>query len=950
METPITIPSEVTFTPTSGTFTNSIDGAAASEKYAHMRLTSVITSTILAALILLISAYGFLRPIDDWLQDARYTLLDRPPTGNVVFLEIDAASLQAVGVWPWPRTIHAAIVDRLSEMGAKSMIFDIDFSAASIPKNDTSFAAALKRAGGFAVLGAFEQPGRANGSDKVINTPIAELAAASELVSVDVPLGDGNVVRDYPLSRLVGGRRIPSLGAALGLHKSFNNDGLFGINFAINVRAIDHISVADLLAGKVAIDRLRGRDVVIGASAQELRDFFVTPRFGMIPGGLVHVLATETLIQDLAMRDAPWPLAATIIAFLALLAGILGHQLSGVRGLFGAAATATVVELVAFWLQWEQALRVSSASIHVALLVFVVAGMVSDLRLRRKLYAQAAHEREFMRAMLRQVIADDFDGVVIVDESGQILANSREALAFLVTPGDGGAPVLPPALYKLTSDCFAVEVAGQLGVPTSGQLAISLADKGLRYLDYVATKSSIDNTYSKQVVCLTFRDVTERRAEQERLTFLASHDPSTGAWLRHWLIWNMETHLNSTSRSETMTLILIELRRFDSVTNALGDTIGERVLQSVLARLRAEGHQMVARIGDANFAIAVLNQPGRLPVLQLCHALIKKLVEPYAIGDRKITIGVDLGVAISSTSGDRAETLLTQARIAQAAARIGAVNHHEIFSPNMEAEFTEREWIETALRQALVLGQFTLDYQPQFDLGSGECVGAEALLRWHHPKRGLISPGKFIAIAEESRLIIEIGRWAMETACQEAARWPERMYVAVNVSPIQFESPELLAEVCGALELSGLPSTRLTIEITESAFVTGGVDTIALLEALRAEGIDIALDDFGTGYSSLGYLDRLPFDKLKIDQSFIKRMLADRGAAAIVQSILQLAEKLDKTVVAEGVETAAQAKQLQKFGCQAVQGYYFGRPMAAIEFRKKFAIPNSVSIPLEHFA
>jgi predicted signal transduction protein with EAL and GGDEF domain/CHASE2 domain-containing sensor protein len=926
---------------------NSKQGGLVSKNFWRERLPRFASSIILTTLILAASAYGYFRPIDDWLEGVRYALLDRAPTGDVVFLEIDAASLQTVGVWPWPRTIHAAIVNRLTELGAKSMSFDIDFSAASTPQNDTAFAAALARAGGFAVLGAFEQSAGAN-AGTVVNVPIPALAAASSLVSVDVPLGAGNMLRDYPLSRLVGGKWIPSLGLALGRtgqRGSANLQGLFGLNFAINVQAIDQISAADLLVGKVSADRLRDRDVIIGASAQELRDFFVTPRFGLIPGGLVHALAAETLLQGLAMQDAPWQLEVGAILALALLFVFLGHRLSGVGWLSVVVATSAAVELVAFTLQREQALRVTSAPIQIALLTFVFAGIVVDLRLRRKLHAQAAREREFMRGMLQQVIADDFDGVVIVDETGKVLATSRMAQDFL---SDGlnhvGSPALPAALAKLVRECFAVEAAGRSRAPASGQLATDMPGAGLRYLDYVVSMSSVDGENRRRVACLTFRDVTERRAEQERLKFLASHDPSTGAWLRHELIRNMENWLNQASPSESLTLILVEIRRFSAITNSFGDAVGERLLQSVFARLRAEGHQMIARIGDANFGLVVSNLKGG-EVHSSCRALLARLGEPHVIDERKIATSVDVGVAMLSACDFQAETLLSQARIAQSVARGGAVNRYEVFSANMEAEFAEREWIETALRQALARGQLSLDYQPQFDLASGQCIGAEALIRWCHPDRGLISPGKFIAIAEESGVIVDIGRWVMRAACLEAANWPEALNVAVNVSPLQFESSELLGDVREALERSGLPPARLTVEITESAFVSGASATTALLNELRAQGIDIALDDFGTGYSSLSYLDRLPLDKIKIDQSFVNRMLDDQGAAAIVQSVLQLAGKLGKTVVAEGVETAAQARILRQFGCEIVQGYYFGRPMAAVDFRKTFtATPSGASL------
>jgi diguanylate cyclase (GGDEF)-like protein len=944
METPIGQAVDQTFALASHSISSSARAADASHIGWLLRSKNCVVTAVLAALILTAAGFGIFSPIDNRLEEFRFNLLSRSPTGNVVFVNIDAASLQAVGVWPWPRTVHAAILDRLSELGAKSVSFDIDFSAASTPESDSAFAAALKRAGGFVALGAFEQNAGA-GADKVVNMPIPELAEESDIVAVDVPVSGGDVVRDYPASRMVGGRRIPSLGQALGrpgLRGVADPEGLFGINYAIDANAIDRISAADLLAGKIAAERLRGRDVVIGASAQELRDFFVTPRFGLVPGGLIHILAAETLTQGVMMHDAPWPIGAGIIIALALIAAGLGHRLTGLRWLLAVVVVAAATELGAFWLQRDLAMRVSSAPIHVALLTFVISAIVADLVLRRKLHAQASREREFVRAMLRQVITDDFDGVVIVDEVGNILANSRVALEFLKgCPNQATTQTLPPALAKLAKDCFAAETADQSRSEGSGQISLVGADGALRYLDYVVTVSSVDDEFHRRVACLTFRDVTQRRAEQEKLKFLASHDSSTGAWLRHELIRNMQTKLDDARHFTGMTLILIELRRFSSITNAFGDAVGEDVIQSVLARLHAEGHEMVARIGDANFGLAVPNLQGQQAVSQLCQSLIAQLSQMHQIDERNIPVGVDLGVAIATTAAISAEALLVQARIAQAVARGGAVNHFEIFLSHMEAEFREREWIETALRQALVQEQFTLNYQPQFDLASGECIGAEALIRWHHPERGMISPAKFIPIAEESRLILDIGRWVMQTACRDAARWSEHLNVAINVSAFQLGSPQLLADLHRTLERSGLSPKQLTIEITESAFVSGATKIVTLLNTLRARGISIALDDFGTGYSSLSYLDLLPLDKIKIDQSFVQRMLNEPGAAAIVQTVLQLAEKLGKTVVAEGVETAEQARFLQKFGCQSVQGYYFGRPMSATDFHKTFATTYS---------
>ena len=905
---------------------------------ASFKFSSLIRNLVVAITVLIGYSADYYRPLDDSLQSARFSLLHHRPTGNFVFLEIDAASLQKIGVWPWPRSVDASIIDRLVALGARTMAFDVDFSAASTPENDAAFAAALSRAGGYALIAAFEQSGGAQGG-RIINEPIPGLAAASDVISVAAPLDPGGLVRDYRTWLAVGGRRMQTLGAALAqpqLRGSSEVNEKFGINFGVDVGAIDRISVAELLAGEVAAGRIRGRDIVIGASALELHDFFMAPRFGMIPGALVHILAAETLVQDLALGEAGKLPIGLLVIGLALAIALIGHRLSPMRWLIAAGGVSLVVECAALLLQHDFSLQLETGAVQIAIGGFLLCGLLVDLSMRRKLHAQAEGEREFMHATLRQVIADDFDGVVIANEAGMILAHSKLAQQFL--SGEVGSQetlVLPPTLATVVADAFEEARSSITTAPMSGNVTLLDARMGERHFDYVVTVSAIEQDNLRRVACLTFRDVTDQRAQESRIKFLATHDPVTGAWLRHELIEQIEARFGQNStRSPNMAIMLIDLRRFNLLINALGQAIGEQLLKSVVARLRGAGHDMIARVGDSSFAIAAPNLSGRLALLQLSRALIARLCEPYVIDGRKIVVGVVLGVAISGPSGIKAANLLTHSRIAQAAARKLKGNRYEIFSPAMEAELGERQWVETALRQALSEGQFSLAYQPQVDLDTGDLVGAEALLRWTHPDRGAIPPALFVPVAEETGLIVDIGRWVMQTACREAARWPEHLRVSVNASPLQFESAELVADVQDSLERAGLAPNRLVVEITESALVSGATEITDILNEFRALGIGIALDDFGTGYSSLGYLSRLPIDKIKIDQSFVRNITEDAGAAAIVQSILTLAKSLSKDVIAEGVETPAQAQLLKTQGCQIVQGFYFGRPVSGEEIRR----------------
>ncbi len=890
---------------------------------------NMLLGLCVAALILGCAAAGLFKPLDDLLQSLRFQLLPHEPTHEIVFFEIDARSLQKVGVWPWPRRVEAEIVDRLMALNVRSAALDIDFSAASTPPDDGALVAALGRAGGFVSLAAFEQRAGA-GEGRVANIPLAAFAAVSPVVSVSVPIGAGGFVRDYPYGLRIGDRSVPSLATALWRPRPREAGDFgtgFGIDFGIDLKGIDRISVADLLAGQVDAARVEGRDVVVGSSAEELRDFFLTPRFGMISGGLVHILAAETLKQGLAMQDVPFAAIALVVLLLAGLGAAFNRRLSGGRPLLGAAALCLAIELGALCLQHFLALRIETASIQIALAAFVLIAVVSDLRHRRRLQASAERQRNETRAMLNQVIADNFDGVIVVDDRRRIVAASRLARDLLGR--DLSGPMPAGALPLPLAEALDKALAGDPRQVTTGEIVIAGDYSVARTIEYVLTGSRIQSEDGRKVACLTFRDITQRRAQEARLSYLASNDSLTGAWTRDEFVRQLQSF---DSLRGGAALISIDLRRFNQVNEAFGHLVGDQMLKAVVARLRSAGLTMVARLGGDNFAVAAQNVSDAAAVSELCLRLIQRLREPYSIGDHKVVIGVSLGAATTQGQSFSPDKLLTQANIAESAAKKLSANSFALYSPAMEDELNDKLSMEAALRRAIVAGELSLNYQPQFHLASGRLLGAEALMRWRHPQQGMISPVKFIPLAEETGLIVDLGRWALQTACRDAAGWPRHLRVAVNVSPIQFEATYMVAEIAGALQCEGLPPSQLEIEITEGVFISGEAEIPAALEKIRELGVSVALDDFGTGYSSLSYLGRMPIDKVKIDRSFVQNLAEGGEPEAIVQAILTLSQKLGKTVLAEGAETNEQARALSRMGCDAVQGFYFGRPTSLEAF------------------
>jgi diguanylate cyclase (GGDEF)-like protein/PAS domain S-box-containing protein len=437
-----------------------------------------------------------------------------------------------------------------------------------------------------------------------------------------------------------------------------------------------------------------------------------------------------------------------------------------------------------------------------------------------------------------------------------------------------------------------------------------------------------------QAMLAAIVDVTERKQAEARIAHMAHHDALTGLPNRVLFHERLAEALGRVQRhKERLAVLCLDLDHFKSVNDTLGHPVGDLLLRAVAERLGAclSEDDLVARLGGDEFAIIQPGIAGPHEASALAQQLIEKVSRRYEIQGQEIVVGVSIGIALAPDNGLTSDVLLRDADMALYRAKADGRGTSHFFEPEMDRANQARRTLELDLRKALASGEFELFYQPQLSLRTDVVTGFEALLRWHHPERGLVAPGEFIPLAEESGLIVPIGEWVLRQACAQAALWPSHISVAVNLSPVQFKSRNLVPAVVSALAHSGLAPTRLELEITESILLRETEANLSTLHQLRDLGARISMDDFGTGYSSLSYLRAFPFDKIKIDRSFVRDLAERPDCVAIVRAVAGLGASLGIATTAEGVETHDQLRRLREEGCTEVQGYLLSPPRPAGE-------------------
>ncbi|WP_280952018.1 EAL domain-containing protein [Methylobacterium sp. V23] len=524
-------------------------------------------------------------------------------------------------------------------------------------------------------------------------------------------------------------------------------------------------------------------------------------------------------------------------------------------------------------------------------------------------------------------------GLLLIDQHGTIILASGQILRLLddrgpaISEGSSVRQVLRAVRHSAGGNWL--DVLSQLR-RAFAQLTVSSFEITLQHhlLD-VSLYPVADQGWA-----ITFEDVTARRAAEVQADQMARHDPLTGLPNRLLLRERLKEAVGRLQRSgEACAILLIDLDRFKPVNDTLGHPMGDALLQKVADRLRStvRPNDTVARIGGDEFVILQTGVREASDTQALARRIVDLVGRTYMVDGHLLTIGASVGVALAPNDGLDTDKLLKNADLALYRAKLDGRATYRFFEPEMDARMQMRRQLELDMRQALARREFRLHYQPQLQLEGNRLVGCEALIRWQHPTRGMVSPLDFIPLAEEIGLIVPIGEWVMRQACRDAVTWPAPLSVAVNVSPAQFKSERLVEMVMSALSSSGLPATRLEVEITEGVLLQQNDKTLQTLHRLRELGVRVSMDDFGTGYSSLSYLRSFPFDKIKIDRSFISDLSGKRDGEAIIRAIAGLGKSLGMTTVAEGVETADQMERIRAEGCTDVQGYLISKPVSASE-------------------
>ena len=896
---------------------------------------------VIVALAIVLSS-GWHNALRHALADLRFGWQTRQASGDIVVVAIDAPSIDKIGVWPWPRRLHAELIQQLQKADVQDIALDVDFSTPSDAASDRDFAAALENAGGSVVLPSFQQPG-IDRTTIHINRPLPQFTDHSWPALVNVEVGPDGLVRHYPFGEKLDGTFVPSMASVLAGQYA-ENRAPFLIDFSIRTTAIPKVSFADVLRGDEAtLRQLKGKKVIVGGTALELGDRFSVPNGAIMSGPVLQTLAAESLLQHRALQ---WTSSLVTLAGLGLLALVMlltWRRLSaGLRvGLL--VGTIVAVEAFAFVLQMVFPLVLDTSLFDIAIVVYIAAIALDEIDIR-DLLGRVAESR------FQRVAMSLGDGLICTDAD------------YLITDWNPGATAIfgyqPAQMIGQPFDTICARDEAAAAAPFSIRNAAALT-AGM-VIEFNGRRSNgetfpVEASFSgwKGTDGLQFgailRDISVRKREAEKIRYLAEHDSLTGLINRNTFNAELAAMVSETAADGgEVALLVIGLDGFQQINDLLGHSSGDLVLQAVSKRLKAVIPPVgtVARLSGDEFCIAAPTVDIGGDVGRFAELVSAGFETPLIAGNRQHRVRVSIGAAVFPGDGKTTDELLSNGHLALSRAKATRRGGHMLFEEAIRRELETRLTLEAELALAAERNEFELFYQPQLHLADDRVIGAEALIRWRHPTRGLVSPAEFMPVVNTSPISERIAEWVLETACAKAAAWEREghsLRIGVNLSPSQFQSGDLAASVARALAKTGLNPTSLELEFTEDILLHDEQRALNTFTKIQELGVRIVFDDFGTGFASLSYLKKFPLDGLKIDRSFVLGLLGNPDDAAIVSSTIGLSKQLGLSVIAEGIENRATADFLVSMGCEEGQGYFFGRPMPASDFEARFLVTPAIA-------
>ena len=879
------------------------------------------------AITLLTNWPGTLRNI---LADLRFAWQSRAATGDVVVVAIDAPSIEQIGVWPWPRRLHAELLRRLDAAGVSEVAFDVDFSTPSDPESDRSFLNALQAAGGSTVLPAFRQAG-ANGAT-YFNRPLLQFRDQVWTASVNVAIEPDGLARRYSFGQTLDSEFLPSMAAVLA--GRFDADKRnFLIDFSIRSTTIPTISYVDVLRGDQAtLDRLKDKKVIVGGTALELGDRFSVPNGGILAGPLLEALAADSLLQGRALRWTSAVVSAAGLVLLALAMTLIWRRISAGMRAVSLVVIAFAIEAIGFVLQARYPLVLDTALFQIAVAVYIAAVALDEIDIRALLGRIA--ESRFQRIAMSLG-----DGLICTDSNYLITVWNTGATAMFGYRAEEmiGKPFA--AICADKSDPLSIREAARRSPGAVSEFEGRRSNGEIFPVE--ASFSGWQGTDGYQYGAI-LRDISVRKREAEKIRYLAEHDTLTGLANRYSLGNKLASMIaRADAGGGELALLVVGLDGFQRINDTLGHANGDLVLCAVAERLRlhVSRNAVVARLSGDEFALALCCAEMTESVADLADRIRRAFDEPVLAASRPYRVKVSIGAAMFPSGGRTADELLSNSHIAFYRAKANKHGGYVAFENSIRQELEHRLTLEHELVHAAERGEFELFYQPQVHLGDGRLVGVEALIRWRHPLRGLIQPGQFMPVVNASGISDRIADWVLQTACRQARAWElagHPLRVGINLSPSQLQSGDLAKSVAEVLAATGVTPSLIELEVTEDILVTDEQRVLDIFQRIQKLGVHLVFDDFGTGYASLSYLKKFPLDGLKIDRSFVHEVLTDSDDAAIVSSTIGLSKQLGLSVIAEGIENRATADLLVVMGCEEGQGYYFGKPMPAAALEEQF--------------